>query len=129
MSIDVGEGLRGIQPVTEVLRADVGYQRDPSAAQFKDNLQEYLKERQQNRPKGEDILKKIKYNYDKLYNKYGVQPNAVMISPDYLAIIEAECSAEYRVTLGVALNSVLGLDVILVNGKEIIKACIIDKED
>lgn len=56
MSIDVGEGLRGIQPVTE---ADVGYQRDPSAAQFKDSFQECLREQ---KAKGAEVLRRVKHS-------------------------------------------------------------------
>lgn len=128
MAIDVGEGLRGIQPITEVLRADVGYQRDPSAPQFKDSLQECLEKREQNKPKGDDVLRKVKYSYDYLYNRYGVQPNAVMITSDYLAAIEAECFREYRV-INMKPSQLLGMDVIPIMGKETVKACIIDKEE
>lgn len=127
MAIDVGEGLRGIQPVVGVLKADAGYrQSDPNAPQFRDSLQECLKERKQ--PKGADVLRKVKYSYDKLYCDYGVQPNAVMITQDYLAAVIAECRLEY-LAVDLKPDQLLGMDVIPIIGKETVKACIINKEE
>lgn len=84
MSIDVGEGLKGIHPVTEVLRADIGYQRDPSAARFKDSFQKCLEKQ---KAKGVEVLHRVKDSYNNLYNKFGVQPNTVMLSADCVSAV------------------------------------------
>lgn len=125
MSIDVGEGLRGIQPITEVLKADVGYQRDPSAAQFKDSFQECLRER---KAKGAEVLRRVKYSYDCLYSRFGVQPNTVILSADCVSAVIAECFNEYQV-INMKPDKLLGMDVMIVTGNDIAKACIVDKED
>lgn len=125
MSIDVGEGLRGIQPITEVLKADVGYQRDLSAAQFKDSFQECLRERKAN---GAEVLRRVKYSCDCLYSRFGVQPNTVILSADCVSAVIAECFNEYQV-INMKPDKLLGMDVMVVTGNDIAKACIVDKED
>lgn len=131
MAIDVGEDLRGTQllmgvrkvPVIEPTR--LAYHRDPSDTQFKDCLQENLKKRKEN---GAVVLREIKSNFDQLYSKYGVQPNAVMITQDYISDVIAECFGEYQV-FNMKPDKLLGMDVIPIVGKETIKVCIIDKEE
>lgn len=125
MSIDVREGLRGIHPVTEVLRADIGYQRDPSATQFKDNFQKCLEEQ---KAKGAEVLHKIRDSYNNLYNKFGVQPNTVILSADCVSAVIAECFNEYQVT-NMKPDKLLGMDVMVVTGRDIVKACIVDTEE
>lgn len=124
MSIDVGEGLRGIRPVTGVLRADIDYQRDPSAAQFKDSFQKCLEEQ---KAKGAEVLHRIKYSYDCLYNRFGVQPNTVILSADCVSAVIAECFNEYQV-INMKPDKLLGMDVMVVTGNDIVKACIVDTE-
>lgn len=124
MLIDVGEGLRGIHTVTEVLRADIGYQRDPSAAQFKDNFQKCLEEQ---KVKGAEVLHKVRDSYNNLYNKFGIQPNTIMLSADYVSAVIAECFNEYQV-MGMKPDKLLGMDVMVVTGRDTVKACIVDTE-
>lgn len=128
MSIDVGEGLRGIHPVTGVLRADIGYQRDPSAAQFKDSFQKCLEEQ---KAKGAKVLHKVMDSYNNLYNKFGVQPNTVMLSADCVSAVIAECFNEYLneyQVINMKPDKLLGMDVMVVTGRDIVKACIVDTE-
>ena len=124
MSIDVGEGLRGIHPVTEVLRADIGYQRDPSAARFKDSFQKCLEKQ---KAKGVEVLHRVKDSYNNLYNKFGVQPNTVMLSANCVSAVVAECFNEYQV-VDMKPAKILDMDVMVVTGRDIVKACIVDKE-
>lgn len=124
MSIDVGEGLRGIHPVTEVLRADIGYQRDPSAAQFRDSFQKCLEEQ---KAKGVEVLHRVKDSYNNLYNKFGVQPNTVILSADCVSAVVAECFNEYQV-VDMKPAKILDMDVMVVTGRDIVKACIVDTE-
>lgn len=131
MAIDVGEGLRGQQPPMGVRKVPpieptrLAYKRDPSNAQFHECLQENIRKRKEN---GKHVLWKIKYDYDQLYSRYGVQPNAVMITQDYLNDVIAECFGEYQV-VNMKPDKLLGMDVIPIVGKETVKVCIIDKED
>lgn len=65
---------------------------------------------------------KIQRSYDELYNKTGVQPNAVLISEDYMTTLESMTT----VHSDVRITQVNGLAVIRVGGKGFIRACIID---
>lgn len=131
MTIDVGEGLRDIQPPMGVRKVPpieptrLAYKRDPSDTQFHECLQENLRKRKEN---GATVLREIKYSFDQLYNKYGVQPNAVMITQDYISDVIAECFGEYQV-FNMKPDKLLGMDVIPIVGKETVKVCIIDKEE
>lgn len=120
INLEINAGQK-ILPVTGVSKTNKDC--DPN---FNETLQKCLKEREQNKPKGADVLHKIEYGYCHLYNKYGVQPNAVMITQDYLAAVITECSG-YCVVQNCP-DQLLGLDVIPIIGKEIVKVCIIDKE-
>ena len=69
MAIDVGEGLRKIQPITEMAK---GTEYDfTKSADFRENFEKCLREHQDT---GKEVLRKVKYSWDRLYNKYGVQP-------------------------------------------------------
>ena len=131
MAIDVGEGLREVQPPMGVRKVPpieptrLAYKRDPSDAQFQECLQENLKKRKEN---GADVLRKIKYSFDQLYSRYGVQPNAVMITQDYISDVIAECFGEYQV-FNMKPDKLLGMDVIPIIGKETVKVCIVDTEE
>lgn len=123
MAIDVGEGLRRIQPITEMAKGtDYDFTK---SADFRENFEKCLREHQNT---GKEVLRKVKYSYDRLYSKHGVQPNAVMITPDYVAAVVAECFGEYRV-VNMKPDQLLGMDVIVIDGKETVKACVIDKEE
>lgn len=124
MSIDLGEGLRGIQPVTKVFRADSAYSYH-NASQFRENLQKCLEEQ---KAKGADVLCRVKHSHDSLYNKFGVQPNTVMLSHDCLSAVIAECFHEYQV-INMKPDKLLGMDVVVVTGKDIAKVCIVDTEE
>lgn len=124
MSIDVGEGLRGIQPVAEVFRADSAY-NDPSATQFRECFQKCLEER---KAKGAEVLHRVKHSYDTLYNRFGIQPNTVMLSSDCVSAVIAECFHEYQV-INMKPDKLLGMDVMVVTGNDIVKTCIVDMEE
>lgn len=127
MAIDVGEGLRGIQPVKEVLS-------NGSDNHYRERFYEYFEEslkKSENKGKainGEEIMKQIKYSYDSLYCKTGVQPNAVLLSQDYMAAIETDCEVAVTIsTMKAPLSRVFGLTIVLTKGEKIVKACIMEE--
>lgn len=114
--------LRYIQPIEP---SRLGYQRDPNAPQFKDSLQKSMEER---KAKGAEVLHKVKYSYDRLYSRFGIEPNTVILSADCVSAVIAECFNEYQV-VNMKPDKLLGMDVIVVTGSNFIKTCIIDKEE
>lgn len=130
MAIDIGEGLRGIQPVTEVLRADMRFHRDPSSAfnfrEFSDSLEDCLKNREV--IDGSKVLDDIKQKYTRLYNDTGVEPNAIMITSDYLstALAQTDCLFEYKLVKGVSIR-LFGMEVIPIQGTKSVRVCITEK--
>lgn len=131
MAIDVGEGLRGVQPpmgvrkVPPIEPSKLGYQRDPNAPQFSENLQKCLEEK---KAKGAEVLHRVKYSYDRLYSRFGVEPNTVMLSADCVSAVIAECFNEYQV-INMKPDKLLGMDVVVTTGRDFVKVCIVDKED
>lgn len=129
MAIDVGEGLRGsatngVREIPPIEPLRLGYQRDPSAAQFRDSFQKCLEEQ---KAKGVEVLHRVKDSYNNLYNKFGVQPNTVILSADCVSAVVAECFHEYQV-INMKPAKILDMDVMVVTGRDIVKACIVDTE-
>ena len=114
----------GIQPVVSVLKADAGYNQN-EATQFRECLQKCLEER---KAKGAEVLHRVKHSYDTLYNRFGIQPNTVMLSSDCVSAVIAECFHEYQV-INMKPDKLLGMDVMVVTGNNIVKTCIVDMEE
>lgn len=129
MAIDVGEGLRGsatngVREIPPIEPLRLGYQRDPNATQFRENLQKCLEEK---KAKGAEVLYRVKCSYDRLYNRLGVEPNTVMLSADCVSAVIAECFHEYQV-INMKPDKLLGMDVVMTTDKDFVKVCIVDTE-
>lgn len=129
MAIDVGEGLRGsatngVREIPPIEPLRLGYQRDPNATQFRENLQKCLEEK---KAKGAEVLHRVKHSYDRLYSRFGVEPNTVMLSTDCVSAVIAECFHEYQV-INMKPDKLLGMDVVMTTDKDFVKVCIVDTE-
>ena len=128
---DVTEKLGEVQPPMGVRKVPpieplkLGYQRDPNAPQFSENLQKHLEEK---KAKGTEVLHRVKYSYDRLYSRFGVEPNTVMLSADCVSAVIAECFHEYQV-INMKPDKLLGMDVVVTTGKDFVKVCIVDTEE
>lgn len=116
---------RMIQPVAKTPKTEINLSNHSLVDSFNDHLQECLKA--EDTIDGAEVLRKVKYSYDKLYQVTRVQPNAVAITPDYLAAVQAECLTQYHTPISTA-DQLFGMDIVLLAGRGIVRACIMDKE-
>lgn len=71
------------------------------------------------------IVEEIQESYTWLYEKYGIEPNVILLSGDVILKLIREHAIEKTIDNKIYITQIMGMNVSVVEGVNIIKAAII----